>query len=261
MRLTGGEPLTRSDLVSIIAGIKNLGIPDLSLTTNGIMLAQAAAALKSAGLDRVNVSLDSLKPHVFRRLTHSGNVEDVFLGVKAAISAGLFPVKINVVVMAGVNDGEIMDLARLSLVHPISVRFIEVMPIGPDRKDSSRSLVPMDQVKARLTHLGALEPVEEIGAGPAEVYRLGGAPGTVGFIAPLSHPFCASCNRLRVTPDGKLRPCLASDDEVDLVPALRGKDVERDLLAAFNKALLKKPERHDLQSHPVRSRRMCQIGG
>lgn len=262
VRLTGGEPLVRPDVADIIRGVRDAGVADISLTTNGILLADCARNLKEAGLKRVNVSLDSLDPAVFRKITRTGNVGDVLAGIDAALAEGLNPVKINVVVMAGINEDGILDLARLSMKLPVSVRFIEVMPIGPDAGANSLAVVPADEVKERVSRLGTLEtapPVE--GAGPARTYRLRGAPGTVGFIAPLSHPFCAECNRLRLTPDGKLRPCLASDTEVDLLPALRSDDPEGELSAAVRQALLLKPRGHDLFGRRAHFRRMCQIGG
>lgn len=262
VRLTGGEPLVRPDILSIVSRVKSLGIPDLSMTTNGMYLTELAGPLKRAGLDRVNVSLDSLSPEVFREVTGNGDVNKVLAGIRAALEAGLNPVKVNVVVMAGVNETEVEDLARLSLDMPVSVRFIEVMPIGPDAETNGASAVPVESIRSRLGTLGTLEPANEgAGAGPAQVYRLPGAPGTVGFIAALSEPFCASCNRLRLTADGKLRPCLASDVEVDLLPALRGGNTERDLASAFAEALHLKPRGHELSLRHPSSRRMCQIGG
>ena len=262
VRLTGGEPLVRPDILSIVSTVKSLGIPDLSMTTNGIYLHELAGPLKQAGLDRVNVSLDSLSPEVFREVTGNGDVNKVLAGIRAALDAGLSPVKVNVVVMAGVNDTEVEDLARLSLDMPVSVRFIEVMPIGPDAETNLATAAPMESVRKRVEALGTLEPANGgAGAGPAQLYRLQGARGTVGFIAPLSEPFCGSCNRLRVTADGKLRPCLASDVEVDLLPALRGGSAERDLPSAFAEALQLKPIGHELSLRHPSSRRMCQIGG
>jgi cyclic pyranopterin phosphate synthase len=262
VRLTGGEPLVRPDLLDIVRGVSSLGVPDISLTTNGVLLKSSAAALREAGLGRVNVSLDSLDPAVFEKITRVGKVSDVLSGIQAAISAGLSPVKINAVVMAGVNEDGVTDLARLSLSLPVDVRFIEVMPIGPDAEANSRAVVTMDRIKAAVATIGPLNPASEVaGAGPALTYRIGGAPGTVGFIAPMSHPFCESCNRLRLTPDGKLRPCLASDAEVDLVPALKSADPQESLVVAFRQALSIKPAGHELWRHPSDSRRMCQIGG
>ena len=261
VRLTGGEPLVRPDLLEIVRGIRDLGVLDIALTTNGTLLAGLARALKEAGLTRVNVSLDSLDPEVFRRITRTGEVADVLAGIEAAIAAGLHPVKINAVVMAGVNEDGIQDLARLSMRLPVSVRFIEVMPIGPDAGDR-RVAVPGDLIKAKVAELGPMESAMGVeGAGPARTYRFKGSPGTVGFITPLSHPFCTQCNRLRLTPDGKLRPCLASDTEVDLVPALRSDDQLASVTAAVRQALLLKPRGHDLLKHRSHSRRMCQIGG
>ncbi len=262
VRLTGGEPLVRSDLPDIVRGVREAGVADISLTTNGIMLAAAARDLRKAGLSRVNVSLDSLDPVVFRSITRNGDVADVLAGIDAALTAGLNPVKVNVVVMAGINEDGIEELAKLSTRIPVSVRFIEVMPIGPDAGSNARAVVPADVVKERVSRLGALEAAPPLeGAGPARTYRFSGAPGTVGFIAPLSHPFCALCNRLRLTPDGKLRPCLASDTEIDLVPALRSVDPAAALGAAVRQSLLAKPKGHDLYGHHTHCRRMCQIGG
>ena len=261
IRLTGGEPLIRPELTEIIRGIRDLGVPDIALTTNGTLLSAMARSLKDAGLTRVNVSLDSLDPEVFRKITRTGEVADVLSGIDAAIAAGLNPVKANVVVMAGINDDGILDLARLSMRLPVSVRFIEVMPIGPEEGDR-RVAVPGDLIKTKVAELGPLESATGVeGSGPAQTYRLKGAPGTVGFIAPLSHPFCASCNRLRLTPDGKLRPCLASDTEVDLLLALRSDDPDASLTAAVRQALMLKPKSHDLLNFHSHSRRMCQIGG
>lgn len=261
IRLTGGEPLLRPDLLKIVRGISDIGIEDISLTTNGTMLSNLAQPLKDAGLKRVNVSLDSLDPKVFRSITRVGEVDNVISGIEASIAADLHPVKINVVVMAGINDEGILDLARLSLTLPVSVRFIEVMPIGPDA-GSGRAAVPGDLIRAKVSELGPMEPLcDADGAGPAQVFRLEGASGTVGFITPLSHPFCSSCNRIRLTPDGKLRPCLASDLEIDLLPALHGEAVMEDVRAALRRAVLLKPKGHELWVRNSHSRRMCQIGG
>ncbi|MGE5578872.1 MAG: GTP 3',8-cyclase MoaA [Bacillota bacterium] len=262
VRLTGGEPLVRLDLQEIISGIRDLGIDDISLTTNGTLLAASAAALKAAGLARVNVSLDSLNQEVFRKMTGFGAVQDVLRGIDAALEAGLSPVKVNCVVVGGLNEDGVGDLALLSKRLPVSVRFIEVMPIGPDALANSRTFVPASAIMAKVREVGELgEAPSPGGAGPARTFRFPGAPGTVGFISPLSQPFCSECNRLRVTADGKLRPCLSSDVEFDLVPALRAADKRATLTQLVRLALLQKPGSHRFLSHRSHSRRMCQIGG
>lgn len=262
VRVTGGEPLVRPDIIQIVSGIRAIGIDDISLTTNGTLLASSAAALKAAGLARVNVSLDSLDQEVFRKITGTGTVQDVLSGIDAALQAGLNPVKVNCVVVRGLNEDGIADLALLSTKMPVSVRFIEVMPVGPDAQANSRAFVPATEIMAKVREVGELEvaPPPD-GAGPARIYRFRGAPGTIGFISPLSQPFCSQCNRLRVTADGKLRPCLSSDIEIDLVPALRSQDRQAALTALVRQALLLKPASHQFLTHGSHLRRMCQIGG
>lgn len=262
VRLTGGEPLVRPDLLEIISGIRDLGISDISLTTNGILLADSASGLKTAGIARVNVSLDTLDQAAFRKITGFGAVQDVLRGIDAALEAGLSPVKVNCVVVGGVNEEGVADLALLSKKMPVSVRFIEVMPVGPDAQANSRAFVPASAIMARVQEAGEFEAASSPGgAGPARTFRFPGAPGTVGFISPLSQPFCSECNRLRVTADGKLRPCLASDLELDLKPALRSEDKRAALAAVVRQALLLKPGSHQFLSRRSHSRRMCQIGG
>lgn len=265
VRFTGGEPLVRSDLTDIVRLAREVGFPDIALTTNGVLLAPMAPALREAGLMRVNVSLDSLRPAVFRSITGVGDVGQVLQGIRAAIDAGLDPVKINTVVMAGVNDGEIADIARVSIDMPVHVRFIEVMPIGPNPEANAERMVPIDKVKKEAAKVGTLEPAAPpSGSGPAVCFRFRGAKGTVGFIAPLSYPFCHLCNRMRVTADGRLRPCLSSDLEVDLRRCFKqvgGGHVRKCLESAFLEALRVKPKSHDLWKHRAHMRRMCQIGG
>jgi len=267
IRITGGEPLVRKNLVSLIRRIKSLGIDDLSLTTNGTLLAPLARSLKEAGLDRVNISLDTLDPKKFRAITRCGNLEDTLNGINAAIQAGLHPVKINMVVIAGLNEDEICDMARLTYKLPVHVRFIEVMPIGPDPSTWKKERVTLPQIVTQVKKLGKLQPVRDIKkAGPSETFRLAGAKGTIGFIAALSRPFCQSCNRIRLTADGKIRPCLASDIEVDIKPILRNSfknntQLNAHLVEAFSKALDLKPKEHQLTKYHAHARRMCQIGG
>ncbi len=261
VRLTGGEPLVRlglADLVKMLAGIK--GIDDLSLTTNGILLAQHAAALKKAGLRRVNISLDTLKPEKFRRITRCGELEDTLKGIEAAHAVGLEPVKINMVVMAGINDDELIDFARKTINDGWHVRFIEHMPVT---EDESINLVSVKEMKKRLDVLGKMEPVKmAVGNGPAKYYRFPGAKGTVGFITPVTEHFCYQCNRLRLTADGKLRPCLLSEQEIDLREALRSDASPDELKRLIEKAIACKPERHYLtEGKKQKGRPFSQVGG
>jgi cyclic pyranopterin phosphate synthase len=263
VRLTGGEPLVRAglpDLVALIAGIDT--IDDISLTTNGILLAQYAAELKEAGLQRVNISLDTLKPERFRQITRCGKLENTFEGIAAAYQTGLTPVKINMVVMAGVNDDEILDFARKSVSDGWNVRFIELMPSSANEPVSSK-LVSVSEMKKRLEALGKLEPFRiEVGNGPARYFRLPGASGSIGFISPVTEHFCFQCNRLRLTADGKLRPCLLSEDEIDLKGPLRSGAPVEELKKLIGKAIANKPKGHRLADggHP-RGRPFSQVGG
>jgi cyclic pyranopterin phosphate synthase len=263
VRLTGGEPLVRlglADLVRMLAGIE--GIDDLSLTTNGILLAQNAAALKKAGLRRVNVSLDTLKPERFRKITRCGELEDTLKGIEAARAAGLEPVKINMVVMAGVNDDELLDFARKTIDEGWHVRFIEHMPVNGDDPAPAR-LFSVKEMKKRLDAIGKMEPIKmEVGNGPASYYRFPGARGTVGFITPVTEHFCYRCNRLRLTADGKLRPCLLSEEEIDVKGALRSGASPDELKRLIEKAIAVKPERHHLaEGKKQKGRPFSQVGG
>ncbi len=271
IRITGGEPLVRKGITKLIKAIKDTGITDISMTTNGALLPRYATALKSAGLNRVNISLDSLDPDVFRKMTRIGDLGAVLEGMQTAVEAGLSPVKVNVVVMKNVNAGEVQEMAKLTLTSPLHVRFIEVMPVGLDPENNKTVFVPLDEVKAKIEKIGPLKSVRRPqGAGPAVTFKLPGSLGTVGFIAALSHPFCKGCNRLRLTADGKLRPCLASDYEIDLKRILRDKTDEADqdgagvptrLREAFLDAVRNKPTGHGFWAHQKNARRMCQIGG
>lgn len=270
VRLTGGEPLVRRGLVDLVADIAAIpGIVDLAMTTNAVRLAEFAPALAAAGLRRVNISLDSLQPERFARITRGGRLADVLAGIAAAYQAGLHPVKINAVVIRDMNDDEVVDLARQSLDPGWNVRFIEAMPVGlrPDGPENGhwrRTLVPISEIHARIeAALGPLHPVEGVtGAGPARYYRLPGAPGTIGLISAVSEHFCAHCNRLRLSADGRLRPCLLGDGEVDLRSLLRGGASDDALRQAIVAAIALKPERHRLEAdHFPHAKTMSQIGG
>jgi cyclic pyranopterin phosphate synthase len=270
VRITGGEPLARLGLpgfVRMVAAIP--GIDDLSLTTNGTLLARHAADLADAGLQRVNISLDTLRSDRFRQITRWGRLDDVWAGIAAAQTAGLTPIKLNMVVVRGLNDDEVADFARRTVLHGWHVRYIEWMPVGPSGAWVGDGVVPVPEIRARIeAEVGSLQPVHgPKGNGPARYHRLGtaGAPdaeGTVGFISALSDHFCSTCNRLRLTADGRLRPCLMSDREIDLRDQLRAGaslDAVRNLLA---QAIQAKPQRHHLdEAQPPRSRTMAEIGG
>ena len=237
-------------------------IDDISLTTNGMLLSRHASELKNAGLRRVNVSLDSLDPENFRRITRGGELDNVLQGIAAAHAAGLEPIKINMVAMRGINDHEILDFVRKTCEEGWHVRFIEFMPLGERRDEAQRRFIPIVEIMERLKPLGMLEPHRLAGNGPAKYYRLPGARGTIGFIGPVSEHFCFQCNRLRLTAEGKLRPCLLSDDEIDLrEPIRRGAAVE-EIQHLIERAIAAKPKGHTLALGTApHNRNMCQIGG
>jgi len=261
VRLTGGEPLVRSGLSHLVEILSQIeGIDDIALTTNGMLLRQHAAPLRQAGLRRVNVSLDTLKREKFHRITRHDRLGDVLDGIKAAKEAGLDPVKVNMVVIRGINDDEVLDFARLTIEQEWHVRFIEPMPFGIGE---GISFVPTGEIQERLLSLGSLEPcLPSQGNGPAKYFRFEGTQGTVGFISPLSEHFCFNCNRLRLTVDGKLRPCLLSDEELDLKNPLRRGASSDELKGLIQQAVAQKPERHHLSEGVLpKGRAMCQVGG
>jgi cyclic pyranopterin phosphate synthase len=262
IRLTGGEPMVRGglpDLVEMLAAIK--GIDDISLTTNGTMLARGADLLKKAGLNRVNISLDSLKPDRFKAITRSdAELSDVLKGIEAAHKAGLEPVKLNTVVIPGVNDDEVLDFAQKTIDDGWHVRFIELMPVVADMKDTP--FVAASDMKKTIERLGKLEPcLPSVGNGPAKYFKLPNAKGTVGFITPVSEHFCFNCNRLRLTADGKLRPCLLSAYEVDLRGPLRAGVDSEGLKKLIEEAVANKPHRHHIAEGDVPHRPFSQVGG
>lgn len=260
IRLTGGEPLVRKDLASLIAELyKIAGLKDLSLTTNALLLKKQLPALVEAGLKRVNISIDSLDPVVYGRLTRGGKLKDAMAGLEAALEAGLDPVKINVVVLRGINDENLDDFVQLTFKYLVHVRFIEHMSFNNHRL--SESLISGEEVKQRLASLGVLkETISLQGAGPAKYYQIPGALGTIGFIMPTTGHFCAECNRLRLTADGRLRTCLFSDEEVDVKSFLRRGATEEELLQLIQESLTKKPKEKFATGQEVK-RKMVQIGG
>ncbi|MFC2011907.1 GTP 3',8-cyclase MoaA [Chloroflexota bacterium] len=265
VRLTGGEPLIRPDfsqMVGVIAQVE--GIDDISLTTNGILLSRYAAELKEAGLKRVNISLDTLNKDRFKRITGLDKLEDVLAGIEAAHKAGLEPVKINMVVLKGINDDEVIDFVRKSIDEGWHIRFIEFMPIGVSNGEVSGT-VSAQEIKDSIQIVGKLEPYAgPTGNGPARYYQFSGAKGTVGFITPMTEHFCHTCNRLRITSDGQLRPCLLADDEVNLKEALRNGAGNDKIKKLIQQAVDTKREHHNLTgglAPETASRPMCQIGG
>lgn len=265
IRLTGGEPTVRRGVVDLVRQIKGIpGIQKVRMTTNGVKLDELAGPLAQAGLEQVNISIDSLDPEKFRRITRRGDLDDVWRGIAAAEAAGLRPVKLNCVVTRGFNDDEVVDLARLSLDNDWEVRFIELMPLGSVSDFQQDQVVPSSETRARIE--GAFGPLEIVpghnGHDPARPYRIPGAKGHLGFISSVSEPFCEGCNRLRLTADGKLRLCLLRDDEVDLLTPLRaGADFET-LKRLMADGAYHKPWGHRLEQNDIaRSREMSQIGG
>lgn len=266
VRLTGGEPLVRADVVEIVARIASIpGIEEVSLTTNAMLLEMLARPLAKAGLTRVNVSLDTLDADRFKRITRGGNIDHLWRGIAAAEDAGLSPLKLNTVVVNGLNADELSALARLTIENPWHVRFIELMPVGnaqnwgedfpalPDR------YISVHEMQTRLSVFNLQPATTPTGNGPARTFRIPDALGTVGFISPLGEHFCQSCNRLRLTADGHLRPCLLLDGEVNVRDALRA---GQPLLPLLQQAVDAKPQGHELfLRHYPESRRMAQIGG
>ena len=294
VRLTGGEPLLRKDLPRIVGEIASLpGIDDLSCTTNGHLLEEMAPDLALNGLSRINVSLDTLDPARFVEIARRGSLEKVLRGISAAKKSGLDPIKINCVAMRGVNDHEAADFASWTQREEIHIRFIELMPIRWDLGDVEpfdtfaahngkgllqirqtsggmlgdaqmrRMFVSSAEIRDRIEMVhGALEHAVIATNGPARSYRIPGAPGTIGFISQITHDFCESCNRLRLTHDGFLRPCLMSDGELNLRDPLRAGVADEELRSLFYHVVLHKPERHYLaEGQRTVGRSMSQIGG
>ena len=266
IRLTGGEPLIRNgvvDLCRMLTGIN--GLKSLSLTTNGVRLGALAEPLARAGVDRINISLDSLKRNRFAQITGQDRLPEVLAGIEAAEAAGLAPIKINTVVMRGVNDDEVADLAALTFNKPYHVRFIELMPFQhASYGDYDRLHVPVGEIIRMIPGIdnARVNPILE-NPGPARVCALPGAIGKIGFIAPMSWHFCGSCNRLRLTADGKIRNCLFSNDEMDIKTLLRSGASKNELIEFFISAAKQKPRRHHLNenSHSKTGRGMYAIGG
>ncbi|MGE4277073.1 MAG: GTP 3',8-cyclase MoaA [Lawsonibacter sp.] len=255
IRITGGEPLVRRGILSLCRELAQLpGLEDLALTTNGTLLAPIAKELKAAGVGRVNISLDTLDPDKYHTITRLGQLEDALSGIRAAMEAGLTPLKINTVLIGGFNDDEIPDLVALTQQSPIELRFIELMPIGHASPFGKEAYLPCGTVLERVPNL---QPMEKNGV--AELYRLPGAAGSVGLIRPISHLFCGECNRIRLTADGYLKPCLFSTEEIPL-HGLHGEMLRKRL----ETAIAHKPAKHGVLTsaeHAGSARDMNQIGG
>ena len=264
-RLTGGEPTIRARLVELVHGIASTpGIRSLSMTTNGVLLPRLAQPLATAGLQRVNISLDTLDPDKFSRLTRGGSLEDVWAGIKAAEKAGLSPVKINVVAVRGYNETDLVALACLTLTHPWQVRFIEMMPFAGVTDFQTSQLVTADEMKAHIENtLGPLELANE-GAydGEARLYHIPGAQADLGFISSVTRPFCTLCTRARLTADGRLRLCLLREGEVDLLTPLRAGATLYELRQMVIEGIWQKPWGHNLTEGMIPlDRVMNEIGG
>ena len=263
IRITGGEPTIRPQLEKLVSFIRSVeGVEDIALSTNGVKLPQMAAGLAAAGLDRVNISADSLRRDRIVAIARRDLGFEPVAAARAAQSAGLSPIKLNVVVMRGVNDDEVVDFARLTLDNPWHVRFIELMPVGALEPLTDDHVVPSDEVLGRIQDaLGPLTPTSgpARGNGPAAYHALGGAAGTIGVITPMTHTYCGSCNRVRLTADGRLRTCLFGDHEVDLRTPLRAGEP---LAPWVRQALAEKPEAHALLSRRVGGLlALSQVGG
>lgn len=264
VRITGGEPLVRKGVCDFLSRLSKIeGLLDISLTTNGVLLEKNIEQIKAAGIHRINVSLDTLQPKKYKQITRMNMFKRVWDGIMAAYAAGFSPIKLNVVVMKGINDNEIEDLARLTFTYPFHVRFIEYMPIGPESIESGR-ILSGEGILKRLSVLGELLPIENIRTdGPAQRYRYKGAPGEIGLIFAMSNPFCSDCNRLRLTASGQIRPCLLSDEQIDLKGPLRNGCTDEELAGLFIEAARTKKKRHhlgDKNAHRLNGR-MSAIGG
>jgi cyclic pyranopterin phosphate synthase len=269
VRLTGGEPLVRRGFVEFAGNLKKIkGLQDISLTTNGILLAQYAEDIFRAGITRINISLDSLDKEKYFQITRGGNLDDVFNGIAAAEKAGFAPIKINTVLMKGFNDNEALDFVRLALSKPFQVRFIEMMPVSEVSAGRSADFLPTRQLLETINRRFRLEPLackKNKSDGPARLYKMKDGLGEIGFINPVSDHFCSTCNRLRLTADGKLRACLLNDVEIDLREALSRHCDDDELAGLIREAILLKPQRHDLDCtdrHLKKCHRdMSDIGG
>ncbi len=264
IRVTGGEPLVRKGVYGFLADLSGLdGLADLSLTTNGVTLKDNLHKIKAAGINRINISLDTLDRKKFERITGFDRFDQVWQGIEMAMEMGFQPIKLNIVALNGVNDDELADMARLSMRFPLHIRFIEYMPIG-ESQIGNGPLLLAPEIKQRISVLGNLIPVPNtLNDGPAQRYHFEGAAGEIGFIHALSHHFCDRCNRLRLTARGQLRPCLLSDHHEDVKGIMRSGGTDEQLAEVFFKAVDHKPSDHNLavQKQCAVCSQMSSIGG
>lgn len=261
LRITGGEPLVRKDLPQLAARLSALpGIDDLSLSSNAIQLAKHAQALHSGGVTRLNISLDTLRPERFSAITQ-GKLRKVLDGLMAAKAAGFAPIKINMVVMKGVNDDEVEEMVRFCLEHGFTLRFIETMPMGDTGRNAADHYLPLDEIKQRLMQSFELVPGVMPGGGPARYMQVAGTELKIGFITPMSQHFCETCNRVRLAVDGTLLLCLGQEHNLALRPLLRGGVSDAELEQAIVAAIARKPERHEFRDKPEQTVRFMSMTG
>ncbi len=269
IRITGGEPLVRKGIIEFISHLREIeGIKDISLTTNGILLASFAEAIYRAGIKRINISLDSLRKEKYRRITGGGDLDAVLEGIEEARRLGFSPIKINAVVVKGFNDDEILDFAGLAVSEPFQVRFIELMPLGEKTATDNGNYLSNEIVHKTITGKYLLEPLARDDAGtdgPARIYKISGGRGEIGFISPLSHNFCHLCNRLRLTSQGRLLSCLLYPEEIDLKGPLRAGCTGEELAFLIRRAVMVKPVKHQISCDRADlkkcRREMSKIGG
>jgi cyclic pyranopterin phosphate synthase len=257
-RITGGEPLVRKGIVGLVEKLAKIpGVNDLSMTTNGKLLSQYAHDLKEAGLSRVNISIDTLYEEKYAEITRGGDINEVMDGLDAAVTEGLTPIKLNVVIMKGFNDDEILNFAQLTLNEAFDIRFIELMPIGDTGITEKYAMMPSSEIKELLNGIYPVDSKNEV----AEYYKYPEAEGRIGFISPMSHRFCDYCNKIRLTSDGKIKACLHTDEEYDLNEVLKN-GTHEDLVRSLSEAITSKPDRHYLAdgAEPIK-RNMNKIGG
>lgn len=269
VRVTGGEPLVRRGITDFLASLKTInGLQDISLTTNGILLGQFAKSIYDAGVRRINISLDSLNKEKYARITNGGDLDAVLQGIAKAEEVGFSPIKINTVAIKGFNEDEVLAFTQLAKDKPFQVRFIELMPVGEMKSDFGEDYLPTSQLVQIISRHHELEPLsgkKKKSDGPAKIYKIKGGLGEIGFINPVSSHFCVTCNRLRLTADGKLRICLLREEEIDLKKALQDNCSDTELENLIRKAILLKPKHHDLDCtdrHLKKCHReMSSIGG
>lgn len=262
VRITGGEPLIRKGLIEFIQKVAQLeNLTDLSLTTNGILLESFVARLKKAGIKRINVSLDSLNPEKFHWITGGGELKKVLSGIEKALSVGLFPLRINTVVMRQINDDELFNFVKLCLDKPIDIRFIELMPMGGNLQFYSLAYLNMEEIKTAIIRKFEIkESIENLSGGPAKYYQIPQAMGKIGFISPVSQSFCHNCNRIRLTAEGDLRPCLAIDNKFSFKKLVQIKDKEK-IKEQIKEMVWLKPAGHEWDYERFSTSPMFQIGG